>query len=178
MIKMQQPSVVFNSHDVKPSYYKMMFTIDLRRGAEADEIVKTIKLLHQSYPLRNIIFNCHGHKGKVSIGGVGQYGIQVSTVGAFAALKPLNVGTIWLASCDAAEGGEGKFLCNLLAQTAGTQVIAGDADQGPSPWEAFRLLTTAQGQIDDFAGNVFSFTPAGGMRPIGDPADSVWTIKI
>ena len=176
MIMMQQPSVVFNAHDVKPTYYKMLFTIDLQKGATAFEIVSKIKALHYIHPLRNIIFNCHGYEGKVSIGGHGQYGIQASTVGAFAALKSLNIGTIWLTSCDAAQGNGGKFLCMLLSQAAGTQVIAGDADQGPSPWEAFRLWTTATGQIDDIAGNVFSFTPAGGMRAISN-LESVWTVK-
>jgi hypothetical protein len=181
MIMMQQPCVVFNSHDVGRLYgnlYRMMHTVHLRQGATAMEVAGRIKSL-QSYPgyLRNIIFNCHGHHGKVSIGGVGNIGIQIPTVGAFSVLNSLNLGTIWLASCDAAEGADGKLMCQLLAQHAGTQVIASDADQAPSPWEVVRLETTAFNQIDDFRGTIYSFTPAGGMRIIRNPSDSVWTIK-
>jgi hypothetical protein len=42
-------------------------------------------------------------------------------------LAALNVGTIWIVSCDAASSEKGQSYCQTLANVAGTQVIASDS---------------------------------------------------
>ena len=180
MILMQQPSVVFHAHDVDADY-KMLYTINLHEGATANYVAARITELHQRTPLKNIIFNAHGHGAKVSIAGKGLPGLEPSSVGAFGVLKSLNIGTIWLTSCSPAMGTDGKTFCQSLADTAGTQVIGSDWLQEIGLVDGFRLAspTFVDGQIDEFEGAVYSFTPTGKMRPIVDPNTSpfIWTIK-
>ncbi len=184
MIMMEQPSVVFQAFDVDADY-KMQYTINLHQGATANYVVDKIIDIHQRTPLRNIIFNAHGNSTKVAIGGkeINQPGIEPSTLSAFARLHSLNVGTIWITSCNAATGQSGQSFCQSFAVTAGTQVIAGAALQEVGPWDWWRLKAPffQDGQIDDFEGAVFSFTPKGGSRLIVfgdvDGSDYIWTIK-
>jgi hypothetical protein len=117
MIMMQQPSISINSHDVPGPHYKMWKTVSASEGITASEVVLTIvsantaALAARKSPLRNIIINCHGRPGKLSIGGSGKPGIEKSNVALFGVLKPLNVGTIWLVACRAALGPDGQSLC-------------------------------------------------------------------
>lgn len=182
MIMMEQPSVVFQAHDVDEDY-KMQYTINLHEGATANYVVDRIIEIHQRTPLRNIIFSSHGNNTTVSIGGKGQQnvGIQAETLDALTRLKSLNVGTIWLISCNAATGQAGQSFCQAIAKAAGTQVIAAAEGQDVGSWDWWHLNNPfcPDGQIDDFEGAVFSFTPAGGSKLIGDVNDSdlIQTIK-
>jgi hypothetical protein len=114
----------------------------------------------------------------LAIGGLGTGGgkINSTNVGAFATLKPLNIGTIWLVACKMARYDASKTLCKLLATMSGSQVVAADEDQETGVWGTYRLLCGLHGQIDEFEGNVYSFTPDGGMRII-DPHGDIYTIK-
>ena len=116
-ILLQQPALSINAHDVGWPSYDMWRTIDAPEGttpgtaagwifATNMEAMKTWKT-----PLRNIVLNAHGYPGKVSIGGIGRDHIYPSDLSVFGILKPMNVGTIWLCGCRAAQGPDwDKFL--------------------------------------------------------------------
>jgi hypothetical protein len=184
MIKMNQPSLVFNSDDVPGPKYIMWQSKDAPRGVSAQWTVNQIAmsnadaLLHKKTSLANVVINCHGDYDALAIGGLGTGGgkINSTNVGAFATLKPLNIGTIWLVACKMARYDASKTLCKLLATMSGSQVVAADEDQETGVWGTYRLLCGLHGQIDEFEGNVYSFTPDGGMRII-DPHGDIYTIK-
>ena len=99
-------------------------------------------------------------------------------VGGFANLRPLNVGTIWLVACRAADGPKRQAFLQGLASAAGTLVIASDNDQEVSAWKTCRDRVGLPGRIDDFEVMVCSFTPRGGMRLDIDPGHACWTIPV
>jgi hypothetical protein len=179
MIRMQQPSLCLHSHDVPPPHYRMWRTLDLRENIQPTEVVALIvkansDALAQKKPaLRNIILNAHGYAGKVSIGGMGVKGIGKEDAAVFAPLQPLNVGTIWLLSCRAAEGSDGQSLCSTLARIAGTTVMASTATQAADAWEGFRIKSGPSGNIDDMDGDVYGFTAIGGIHRNIDPNEFV-----
>jgi hypothetical protein len=183
MIMMEQPSLCVSAHDTVGPDYKMWMNITVPEGTSPATVAHQIAaanfaaLATAKSPLRNIIFNTHGRVGKISIGGKGQTGIDSTTVGAFGILRPLNVGTIWVVSCHAAEGSEGQALCQTLARVAGTQVIAAEGSQEVGTYATYRLWFGLDGQIDDFEGTVYSFTPMGHVSKGIDPEEVVWTIK-
>jgi hypothetical protein len=93
-------------------------------------------------------------------------------------LAALNVGTIWIVSCDAASSEKGQSYCQTLANVAGTQVIASDSPQEVTNWQGAQLVMAWTGDnIDDFEGTVYSFTPARGMLKGIDPEKDVWTVQ-
>ena len=135
--------------------------------------------------LQNIILNCHGYPGGLWIGGIADptdnphsHSLQKEDLTTFGVLKPLNVGTIWIVSCDIAGGEKGQNFCQTLANVAGTQVIVSDESQEVTNWQGVQLaLVWMYNNIDDYEGTVYSFTPAGGMRKGIDPERDVWTVK-
>lgn len=183
MIMMEQPSFCINSHDVPGPHYSMWQTVEAPEGTTAYQTAAQIAAMNnaalasEGSPLRNIIINCHGSSGRLLIGGQGKDAIDIDDVGCFQLLKSLNVGTIWLVACQAAKGETGQKFCQALATFAGTQVIASDEFQEVTAWQTYLYYTGLSGQIDDFEGTVYSFTPTGGMRAGIDPEDVVWTIK-
>ena len=110
------------------------------------------------------------------------FSTKIEHLGVFGVLKPLNVGTIWIVSCDVAEGPKGQHFCQTLARVAGTQVIASDESQEITGLEFAGLVLVMwmqgiDGYIDDFEGTVYSFTPTAVMRKGIDPERDVWTTK-
>ena len=185
MIMMQQPSLAINSDDVPGPKYIMWRTRDAPRGSTANWVVNEIivdnaaALSFKNSQLLNVIINCHGSPGSLSVGGIGDDGgsINMDNVGEFARLKGRNIGTIWLVACNAARGDKGKGLCQMLATVSGCQVVAADDYQDVGVWGTYRLLAGLHGQIDEFEGTVYSFTLIGGARVI-DPTEDIYTIKV
>jgi hypothetical protein len=186
MLMMESPSIVFNAHDAPGPIYRMWKTVNAPKGYTAHQCVQAIVAANSEAvnvmgaPLKNIIVNCHGADGggALYIGGAEDRSnrINADSVGAFTALKSLNLGTIWLVACEAATGPLGKALCQSMTTFSGCQVVAADENQSTGVWGSWRLITTARhNQIDEFEGAVFSFTVRGGMRKI-DPHDAIYTI--
>ncbi len=186
MIMMEQPSISINSHDVPGPSYRMWRTFDVPEETDASGVVRIIQRCHveamnsRKSNLRNIIINCHGREGggRLSIGGQGHVGIYMDNVGVFSALRPLNVGTIWLVACQAARGPDGQNLCRAIAQNANTIVIAGEDDQELGIWGTYRYYVGKSGQIDDYEGVVYAFWPNGRVSRDIDPEDIVYTVMV
>jgi len=182
MIMLEQPTFCFNSCDIGPSLYEMWRRWRGRPGMTAPELAGQIFAANMTArqefrtSLRNIVINTHGYNGGLYIGGLWAASIGKSDLAAFAILKPWNIGTIWLVSCDAAKDSTGQDFCLTLAKTAMTQVIASDSSQVLTRWQGVRLALGLSGNIDDFEGTVYSFTPRGTFRGI-NPQTDVWTVK-
>ena len=108
-ILLQQPALSINAHDVGWPSYDMWRTIDAPEGTTARDGGR-MDFCHQhggdenlETPLRNIVLNAHGYPGKVSIGGMRRSYLHAD-LSVFGILKPMNVGTIWLCGCRAAQG--------------------------------------------------------------------------
>lgn len=193
MIKLESPSFCFSSCDVGLSY-KMWKNRVGRKGMTPGQLAGAIvsaslvALKTWSKGLQNIILNCHGYPGGLWVGGLWDVDDNPSTfaltngnVAAFGMLKPWNLGTIWIVSCDVAKGDRGQAFCQALAKTAGTQVIASDTDQEITTSQGLQLgllwMQCFQDYIDDYEGTVYSFTPVGVVRKGIDPEQEVWTAK-
>ena len=90
-------------------------------------------------------------------------------LGVFGILKPLEIVTIWLISCQAARGETGKSYCQTLANVAGTEVIAADASQIVTIWQGIKLFVAPYGNVDDFEGTAYSFNVGEGHGEGVDP---------
>jgi hypothetical protein len=184
MIKMQQPSLCINSHDVPGPNYRMWKSVEVPEGTTASDVSRLIvsanisALLEEDTPLRNIIFNCHGRPGGLLIGGDGKPAITEADLGVFAILKHYNVGTIWLVACKAARGAAGQSFCQKLSKVANTIVIAGEDSQSVGAWGTYRIYAGLAGHIDEYEGTVYGFTPLTGMSVGIDPEDFVNTVLV
>ena len=189
MIRMEQPSFCFNSCDVGEPHYKMWRTIvgpDAMTPSQlVGEILAANNVAIQVFrkSLQNIILNSHGFHGGLHIGGMEKFdGIKRKSMlkddlAAFSILKPFNIGTIWIVSCEIANEEDGQIFCQTLANIAGTQVIASDSSQVVTTWQGVQLFLAFRYNIDDYEGTVYSFTPAGGMKKGIDPEKYVWTVQ-
>jgi hypothetical protein len=186
MLMLKSPSLVINSCDIPWPKYRMWESVNAPPGLDAagtvSHIVRVNRLAleHERTQLLNIVINCHGAEGggALYIGGLDYPAARINSdsVGAFSVLRGRNLGTIWLVACQAAEGYLGKDLCRKLAMTTGSQVVAADEDQDTGIWGGFRVIQGGgRGQIDEFEGDVYRFTPDGGMG-ITDPHESIFTI--
>ncbi len=186
MIRMKRPSLVINSHDVPWPRYRMWETIDAAPGTNAQAVVEMIvranrqALMQEESPLANVVINCHGGDGGgvLWVGGENDLASRINQerLAPFALLKKRNIGTIWLVACQAAADPFGKSFCQQLSSLSNCQVVAADEDQYVGLWGGSRIARPGGGnQIDEFEGNVFSFTPAAGMATI-DPHESIFTI--
>jgi len=185
MIKMQQPSISINSHDVPGPHYRMWKTIEASEGTTASDVARMIEsanisaLLNKDAPLLNIILNCHGSPGRLAIGGSGKPGIDKENVGVFGFLKHYNLGTIWLVACRAALDPAGQGFCQSLAQVTKTTVIASDDYQSVGAWGTYRIVIGGlSGHIDEYEGTVYGFTGSGDMHKGIDPEDFVHTVLV
>ena len=115
MIKMESPSFSFNSVDVPGPKYRMWESMTGTKGFTAAMLTNKIDQVnrlaweYEGGPLRNIIINSHGLEGggRISIGGKGEIGISMYSVGELLPLKNMKLGTIWLVACQAATGAPG-----------------------------------------------------------------------
>jgi len=187
MILMEDPSFAFNSVDVPRPKYTMWISKYGFGGMTVLDLVSQIDGANRSAweqkqsNLLNIVINCHGLDGggKLSIGGKGQPGLDITNVHLFSILKSSRhaTGTIWLVACQAAQGSAGKALCSGLAMGSGYQVVAAEPDQDVGVWGAYRLVAQwFSNQIDEFEGTVYGFYSRGGWRII-DPHSDIPTIK-
>lgn len=179
MIKMKSPSLVINSHDAPFPKYKMWETINADEGMNVtmlvNEIIRVyrVTLEDEDSGLSNIIINCHGSGGVLSIGGKGRYNdaLTIQNVPYFSLLKKRRIGTIWLVACEAAKGSWGKELCLALAFHTSSLVVASDESQDTGLWGGYRVFTAPlTHHIDEFEGTVFGFYPSGSVSVI-DPHD-------
>jgi hypothetical protein len=183
MLMMKHPSFVINSCDVPGFQYRMnWWTINPQAGFTARELVNEITSADNmakkslNSPLLNVIINCHGsNAGGLAIGGKEFTHLDMKNVSLFILLAGRNIGTIWLVACEAAQGSQGKAFCQALAAISGCQVVAADEEQEVGVWGTYRLNMGAFNQIDEFEGNVYSFTPKGPMTVI-DPHSDIYTI--
>jgi hypothetical protein len=139
MIRMQQPSISINSHDVPGPHYRMWKTIEAAEGTTASDVARMIEsmnisaLLQDDTPLRNIILNCHGFPGGLcGWAAAASPNRQVERRGLRHA-RPLQRRHD-LARRDAgpALGTAGQDFCQTLAKVAKTTVIASDGTISPS----------------------------------------------
>jgi hypothetical protein len=178
MIMMEQPSISLNSADVPGPHYSMWKTVTVEKNVSVSDLVSSIKHFdNQAFEtLRNVVLNCHGTCGGGFLS-LGQ-GIDNTNVSLFKALKPHNLGTIWVIACQAAMGADGRSLCSSLAKNAGTVVIAGDSNQKVGAFDSYRYYLGRSGQIDDYEGTVYAFWPDGTISRDVDPEEVVYTIKV
>ena len=184
MIRMQEPSLCINSHDVPGPRYKMWRTVELQAGAGIPDVVRQIihantqSVANGGRGLRNIVINSHGFPGGLWIGGELDTDHQIDAVNVrqFEAVKRLNVGPIWLVACRAARGADGIAFCQRLAAAASTLVIASDDYQDVGVWGTVRYYTTpVSGLIDEFEGTVHIFKANGSYTKGEDPSDAVYS---
>jgi hypothetical protein len=184
MIRMQEPSLCINSHDVPGPRYKMWRTVELAAGHGIREVISEI--IHANTQsaasggrgLRNIVINCHGYPGGLWVGGEADldHKINRENVLLFEAVRRLNVGPIWLVACRAARGADGIDFCKKLAAAASTLVIASDDYQDVGVWGTVRYYTTpVSGLIDEFEGTVHIFKANGSYSTAEDPSDAVYS---
>ena len=125
MIRMEQPSFCFNFCDVGEPHYKMWRTIVGPEGMTVNQLTaenraNMLALQSQGSPLLNIILNAHGYAGGLRIAGLRHSAMEKNDLGPFGVFKKLNIGTIWIVSCDIADSDTGKNFCHTLAVLAGT----------------------------------------------------------
>jgi hypothetical protein len=103
----------------------MWKTVSAAEGMTASEVVLTIvsantaALVARKSPLRNIIINCHGKPGKLSIGGSGKPGIEKSNVALFGVLKPSTWARSGLSRAGLRSGQTAKAYVNPLPLSLG-----------------------------------------------------------
>ena len=176
-ILLQQPALSINAHDVGWPSYDMWRTIDAPEGttpgtaagwifATNMEATKTWKT-----QLRNVVLNAHGYPGKVSIGGMKRDHIYTTDLAVFGILRPMNIGTIWLCGCRAAQGAHGINFCSALSAVVGTEVIASDVSQEITLSQGIRSFFLGAREIDDFEGTVYSFKSTGKITIINPQRD-------
>lgn len=170
MIKLKQPSLVLHSHDVPGYKYQMWQSWVMPKAATAKDVVYWILYARDHSPelwLRNVVINCHGHDGKLYVGGDGQPTINNYNVGAFSELKGKDLGTIWLVACQVANTGIGKYFCEHMAQLAGCSVVAADANQ------YVETGTCPFGCVDNYEGHTFEWDSSGKKRPAGQDGGGI-----
>jgi hypothetical protein len=92
-------------------------------------------------------------------GGIGKHGLHKRVLGVLGVLKPFNIGTFWLVSCEIAAEDSGKSFCQELAKVVGALVIASDSSQEATFGQVAELVITFANAINDFGGTVYSFSP-------------------
>lgn len=171
LIRLKQPALALHSCDV-PSYkHQMQTTWLMPAGANVQNVVYWIKTAIESTPdnyLNNVVINCHGNAGRLSVGGIG-FGFGIEGVKLFEALRGANgesrIGNMWLTACLVGSNPKiGTPFCRTLAKAANCTVIAGDLEQNINPLldktlEYFRPF----GCIDDFEGPVGQYDAEGGV---------------
>jgi hypothetical protein len=182
MIKLKSPSFCFNSCDVGPPFFHLWKNLDGPEGITPSRVAAEIwsanaaalNVLGSS--LKNIVINCHGYPGGLRTGGGSKHGFYKSELGVLGILKPFNVGTIWLVSCDVAAEDIGRDFCLRMAQVTGALVIASDSGQQATFWQGVEISLTPSGLITDYDGTVYSFSPEGIVRKGIDPIKDVETV--
>ncbi|HMK85953.1 MAG TPA: DUF4347 domain-containing protein [Steroidobacteraceae bacterium] len=180
MIRMIEPSLVINTHDVPGPLYKMWQTVSAAPGANIGMLLQYIddaqrvSLETFGYRLINIVINSHGGPGRLYLGGLHYRAIDKSDLPMLAPLRGSSSGTIWIVACEIAAGSAGQNFCQTLAMTTGYQVVAGTVEQEVGFSDGYKMLYI-KNTIDEFEGDVFAFYASGSSRQI-DPHTDVFTI--
>lgn len=181
MIKIPQPALAMNSHNVpKPLYYmdNTYFpgedTSPLAMMSWAAVVFKSFKDANPTAWL-TLVINCHGISRKIDGKSRGGFGLAIGTgirdatdVDAFAKIEPY-VDRIYLVACRAAMisnpgdpwNGDGNLFCGAIAKKARAQVVASTARQSGFPY-------IPSGYIDDFEGTVYTYGPDGSVQSFED----------
>ena len=176
MIKIQQPSMALNSHDVPGAGYRMWNTWNVPANDNPDHILGWCATVASSAPggyLRCLIINCHGFYNNTSRSGTGGYGLSIGTgilrshTSKFSLLRG-KVANIWITACgtarisptDAGGNGDGNLFCSEIARASGAYVVAATTHQVPGIEGGFWM---PQNYIDDFEGLVLRYNPSGGV---------------
>lgn len=157
MIMMKQPSLVLHSHNVPGYKYKMWATWTVPKTLPVSTLVGWIEFAIDKSPeyyLRNVIINCHGSPGHLSIGkGVGVYDLDP-----FKRLRQKQaIGRIWIVACEVHKTSSslGHDFCTALAKASACSVAAADALQYVNE------SAIPYGYIDDYEGNVYVYDGSG-----------------
>jgi hypothetical protein len=136
MIRIEQPALAINSPDVPEPRFTMWDTHYAFWGTNATILASWIldfarRRSGQGFPLLNVIINCHGNDGILSVGGIGYPPIGIRDVPAFSVLKPhfVHGPTLWLTGCLVANSPNGQAFCSALAKACGCRVVAGSSEQ-------------------------------------------------
>ena len=159
MISMEQPSLVIHSHNVPGYKYQMDITWTAPATLTPSVLVGWIEIAINRTPefyLKNVIINCHGSPGYLSIG----TGLGIHDLEPFTRLRQMgSIGRIWLVACKVHDtrSGLGRDFCSKLAQKSGASVAAADELQYVNfPW-----VWLPYGYIDDFEGALYVYDGAG-----------------
>jgi hypothetical protein len=199
MIFIKQPALAINSADIPEPKYTMWDTLyapwNVRTALVVSQILFFARTrMSQGYPLLNVIINCHGNSGILSVGGQAFPAIDIGDVPAFAVLKPhlVHGPTMWLTGCKVGGGAKGMAFCSALAKACGCRVVAGGTTQfRKRPGDVFAVEATQRlnkafgtfgrgaysGVIDEFEGFVCQWDRNGRMS-FCDPhrlLDAVWS---
>jgi hypothetical protein len=181
MIYMKQPAFAVNSPDVPGPDYSMWDTLAAPWGLNAPMLAHVIQnsvtkaMGSWGVPLRNVIINCHGTSGSLSVGGRGSR-ITIANVSALSALRTYSLGTLWCVACFPALGAVGQAFCSALAQTCGCRVVASEDAQRITKSDGYSLKVARMrnqllenvsyaGAIDEYEGKVWQFDSKGNMAP-------------
>ena len=174
MIKVESPSMVIVSDDLKQYGAYLNYNITVAASDPIDVVIKQVQDIGTKEKLRFVYILCHGFYdkapgGSTSGGGFGLNlgtGVRRSDLPKLRALRGL-VDSIWLGSCGAARqttagatgerlGGDGTMFCSEMAQAAGAYVVAATTVQ-------IHPSDTPFGYIDDYEGVVLQFGPLGNI---------------
>jgi len=170
-IKIAQPALALNSHDVPGAEYEMSINWKVPATVTADDVMSWIKGAAATAPggrLRVVLINCHGYYNSTDRAGTGGFGLALGTgirradTPKFAAIKGV-VDNIWITACGTARitkpgpgEGDGNLFCCEIAKQSGAHVVAATTHQDGDS----RL---PKGHIDDFEGLVLQYGPLGNV---------------
>lgn len=170
MIKIPQPSMALNSHNVPGAKYRMWNTYNVPSSHDPDHILGwCAKVADEVGKLKVLIINCHGKYSDTSRSGTGGFGLTIGTgirradTGKFSVLRG-KVSSIWITACGTARitfagsttDGDGNIFCSEIARESGAYVVAATTSQQGA-------LYVPENHIDDFEGLVLRYNPSGGV---------------
>jgi hypothetical protein len=169
MIELTGNQLALNSFDVPGYEYSMWTTWKMPKSATARDVVYWIGYACDQSPdlyLKHVVINSHGNDGGMAIGkdNAGNTNwIYDGNVELFSKLKSKSIGTIWFVGCLLAATTKGQRFCKHLAINSGCDVVAATTEQ--EGWNTILgSLFMPSGNIDDFEGKVYRFSPAGGQE--------------
>lgn len=177
MIRIPQPAMAMNSHDVPAPWYQMTNTMAVGATVTPKGLMgwaaTVFKDFKDKYPdnRATLIINCHGYENKAGIGG---YGLSIGTgiytrahVEEFTKIAPF-VDDIIIVACKAAQHvvgqANGDEFIRKIAQKAQAKVTASTAAQrgrGDPDWMPF-------GHINSFEGMVLNYDAEGSIMGFRD----------
>jgi len=166
MITIEQPAMVLNAVTPPPQIarYQMWNSWDVQPAANSGRIIENCRTVARSAPggkLKNLIIQCHGAPGQISIG----QGFDRSNVGLFSGLQGC-VELIWIVACQPARisvtcspgtfcPADGNLFISEMARAAQCEIIA------PTETQTNRSITYAFGMIPSYEGLIVKYNRLG-----------------